>query len=537
MLLQRNKVCLDALPVELLHHIAAQIIFEHHINALVQTNRRLYEVLNPYLYKAHIRQHGGRETFILAATAGQVATLRHLLKAGASPNFTDLELKLPALSWAAIKGRERAVSLLLAAKGIDPDPRNKLNRSPLSHAAENGHAGVVKLLLAKGGVDINSVDSADFCHRTPLVWAVAQPKADSETERECFKELLPWSFCRMSRMAIKLYQKRQRRLYNERQHRKFQINYQCPEPEWIYNERKRQIYELRWAPGSPYEAIVNMLIDHGADLEAGERTPISWAAECGSRRLIELLLDRGADIESPTCSRSPLSWAAENGQTDIVELLLERGARPSGKDGNYWTPLLFAARNGHTEIVRILLNQSVVRVKNPFNGISTWRPLVEAAKRGHGATVGFLLRYHQEKWADGTLGDEAHFWAAYSGWESIFRQLIDAEWPIAKGSTERRCGITVLSGAMIGRNHAIVNLLLGKGGIDVDAQDKHGWTALTWAVRTEDHVMVDLLLKHGANPAFMEAPGLEKECPPHNWDDHVGSTTSCYSDKYPVTFS
>ncbi|OAX81292.1 hypothetical protein ACJ72_04369 [Emergomyces africanus] len=537
MALQQNKVCLVRLPVELLYQIAAEIAFEHHINALAQTNRRLYEVLNPYLYRSLIRQYEGRETFIWAVTGGKLGTLRHLLTAGANPNFTDIEnSNLPALSWAAIKGYEAIVSLLLTTNGIDPDPRDRLNRSPLSHATENGNAGVVKLLLATGAIDINSVDSADLYHQTPLVWAVAQLKIDPEPERECSKHLLPWSCWRMSGMAIKLYQNRQKRLYYEREHRKLQIKHQCPEPEWMYNQRKRQSYESRWAPDSPYDAIVNMLIDHGADLESGERTPLSWAAECGSRRLVELLLDRGADIESPTCSRSPLSWAAESGQTDIVELLLKRGARSGGHDSGYSSPLIFAARNGHTKVVQVLLNQPDATVKNPLINASTWSPLVEAAKRGHEATVRLLLRYHKEKWPDATLGDEAHFWAAYSGWESIFRQLIDAEWPIAKRSTGRPCGVAVLSGAVMGRNHSIVNLLLGKEGNVIDAQDKHGWTALTWAVRIEDQVMVDLLLKQGANPAFMEVPKLADEYPPH-WRDRVGSTTQCYFDKYPVSFS
>ncbi|OJD17197.1 hypothetical protein AJ78_02690 [Emergomyces pasteurianus Ep9510] len=536
MVLQRNKVSLVHLPVELLYHIAKQIAFEYHLNALVQTNRRLYEVLNPYLYASHVRQHEARETFIGATIYGKVARLKHLLKARADPNFTDTCFGLPALSWAAIKGHEAIVSLLLSAKGIDPDPRNRLNRSPLSHAAENGHVGVMKLLLAAGVIDINSVDSADFYHRTPLLWAVAQPEAYQEKEKLYSKDLLPWSPWRMSIMGIKIYQDRQKRLYDERKRRKMGY-YQCPKPEWIHKEKERQRYESRWAPGSPYEAIVTMLIEHGADLEPGERTPLSWAAQCGSRRLVGLLLDRGADIESSTCSRSPLSWAAENGHMDIVDLLLSRGARPGGQGGDYCSPLLFAARNGHTNVVLTLLNQPVAREKNPSLNTSTWLPLVEAAKRGHETIFRILLTYHKEKWADATLGDEAHFWAAYSGRELIFRQLIDAEWPIAKCSAERRSGITVLSGAVMGRNHAIVNLLLRQEGIGIDTQDEHGWTALTWAVRIRDHAMVDLLLKQGANPAFIKVPRLQNEDPPHTWDNLVGSTTSCYSDQYPVSFA
>lgn len=55
-------------------------------------------------------------------------------------------------------GHETVVKLLLAKKDVDPDFKDKDNRTPLSWAAENGHEAMVKLLLAKEGVNHTSND-------------------------------------------------------------------------------------------------------------------------------------------------------------------------------------------------------------------------------------------------------------------------------------------------------------------------------------------------------------------------------------------
>ncbi|OAQ98327.1 hypothetical protein LLEC1_04707 [Akanthomyces lecanii] len=50
-----------------------------------------------------------------------------------------------------------------------------------------------------------------------------------------------------------------------------------------------------------HQAIVTLLLDKGADIEAKEkffRTPISWAANAGHEAIVSLLLDRAAQMES-----------------------------------------------------------------------------------------------------------------------------------------------------------------------------------------------------------------------------------------------
>ena len=43
--------------------------------------------------------------------------------------------------------------------------------------------------------------------------------------------------------------------------------------------------------------------------------------------MVELLLEKGADVESKdTEGQTPLSWAAKNGHEAVVNVLLEKGA-------------------------------------------------------------------------------------------------------------------------------------------------------------------------------------------------------------------
>ncbi|KAH8649012.1 ankyrin repeat-containing domain protein, partial [Ilyonectria robusta] len=52
--------------------------------------------------------------------------------------------------------------------------------------------------------------------------------------------------------------------------------------------------------------------------------------------------------------RTPLSWAAEGGHEAVVRLLLEKGAAIEARDRYGWTPLSLAAGGGHMAVVRLL---------------------------------------------------------------------------------------------------------------------------------------------------------------------------------------
>ena len=79
------------------------------------------------------------------------------------------------LMWAARRGREAAVRLLLIQREVNPDKLDNDGRTPLWPASLNGHGSVVRLLLGRD--DVNP-DKPDNYGRTLLWWASASGKKE-----------------------------------------------------------------------------------------------------------------------------------------------------------------------------------------------------------------------------------------------------------------------------------------------------------------------------------------------------------------------
>lgn len=142
---------------------------------------------------------------------------------------------------------------------------------------------------------------------------------------------------------------------------------------------------LHWAVKWGHEAMVEVLLEGGADTEAKDQegmTQLCWAAFHGREAVVQLLLERGADIETKGfLDRTPLSRAAELGHEAVAKLLLERGADIEAKDFSRLTPLALAAEWGHESVVKLLLEGGADSKVKDSLGIT---PLMWAAENGHG---------------------------------------------------------------------------------------------------------------------------------------------------------
>ena len=227
------------------------------------------------------------------------------------------------LAWAAQKGHEGVVEILLGRGEINSDKPDDHAQTPLSHAAEYGYEGVVKMLL--GREEVNP-DKPDNHGRTPLLYAA------QNGHEEVVKILL----------------------------RREEVNPDKP-------DRFGQT-PLSRAALNGHEKVVKLLLGreevNPEKPDSGGQTPLLYAAQKGYEGVVKLLLrQEEVNPDKPdNDGRTPLLYAAQNGYEEVVKILLRREeVNPDKPDSGGQTLLWYAARYGHEEVVKILLGRSQSR--------------------------------------------------------------------------------------------------------------------------------------------------------------------------------
>jgi ankyrin repeat protein len=137
--------------------------------------------------------------------------------------------------------------------------------------------------------------------------------------------------------------------------------------------------------------MAESLIAAGADVQAGGRAPLVWAAEEGNVETIACLLRRGAAANRQHLNEALFS-AAVRGPIEGVKMLLEKGGDPSARAGFAgYTPLMGAAYSEleSTATVKLLLDKGGdVKLK----GANGETALGLAKKRGRTDVVELLQK-------------------------------------------------------------------------------------------------------------------------------------------------
>jgi len=228
---------------------------------------------------------------------------------------------LSGLHCASFFGIDEIVASLVKAEGCDINKKDCLGNTSLSWAARRGHEGVVKILLGRDDVNPNKPDNDG---RTPLLWAVIwghegvmkillgrddvnpdKPDNDGQTP-------LCWAAIGGKEAVVKMLLGRD------------DVNPNKPD-----NDGRTP---LCWAAIDGQEGVVKILLGRDdvnpdkPDIKC--RTPLCCAAACEHEGVAKILLGRG-DVDPnklDNYGRTPLHYAVSRQHEGIIALLHSRKA-------------------------------------------------------------------------------------------------------------------------------------------------------------------------------------------------------------------
>jgi len=105
-------------------------------------------------------------------------------------------------------------------------------------------------------------------------------------------------------------------------------------------------------------SLADYLLEKGADVNSGKKTPIYAAASFSSASLVAKLIDKGANINDQSSPQkdTPLHYAATEGNIEVIKFLLEQGADTKLTNSLGRTALANASLKNNTEAVNLLKN-------------------------------------------------------------------------------------------------------------------------------------------------------------------------------------
>jgi ankyrin repeat protein len=421
---------------------------------------------------------GSAAELIDAVRSGAIERLRTLIRPGTDVNAPQGD-GATALHWAAHKNDGAAADLLIKAGG-DANAANDLGATPIWLASLNGSAPMIARLLDAGAKPNVALPSGE----TPLMAAARAGHV------QAVETLL-------ARGAD----------VNAREGQKGQT-------------------ALMWAVEQRHAEVARTLLVHGADVHARSRvwqqlentagnanptgdflmphggsTALLIAARQGDVATTRVLLDGGANInDAAAVGTSALVVAAHSNHGPLARFLLTRGADPNAAGAGY-TALQAAVLRGNADLVTALLAKGA----DPNMPVTHGTPVRRLS-------ADFSIRHQM-------IGTNAFWMAARFGEVAIMRALAErgasarmtpkdgttalkAAMGFVRGVTENRqgrYGVPPADHAEEERTTLEAARLIVAMGVDVNAVDAAGDTALHDAVRQRFVSVIQFLADHGAS--------------------------------------
>lgn len=249
------------------------------------------------------------------------------------------------------------------------------------------------------------------------------------------------------------------------------------------------------AVSSGYTSIAMRLLEGGADAGVDDSRIMKAAIRSGKIEMIELIIEMikrtGAESKNMSSILNSMFWES-NLSAEIIDLLIKKGADPAYCAKNGETLIHVAAKRGLPDIVEILLKHGVDPNQRAALGDT---PLHWATFRGNLEAVKLLLSNGADPNQRNVVGDTPLHQAAFLGNLAAVKVLLSKGADIAALNFSKE---SVLLSCLHYTSHDdIVSYLLGNG-VDLNAIDLRGQTALYEAAYRGFGSIVQILIDHGA---------------------------------------
>ena len=420
----------------------------------------------------NVAQGDGMTALHWAAMKNDLALTEALLAAGADVKATTRVEALTPLLVASGTGNAPVIAALLKA-GADANAPNDLGSTPLMLASGSGNVDAVKALLT-AGANVNAKDAkmgqtalmfAAGLNRDAVIRALAAKGADLN--------------------AVSVVTRLQKALFDE-------------EGNPIPAPRAGQV--TAQAQGGAAATFM------------GGWSALHFAARDGSMAAVKALAESGANVSIPGAGdkTSPLVMAIENGHFDLAKYLVEKGADVTVANDSGLTPVY-----------------AVVDVQwAPV----AWAPVPDTTKQktsymdllkilaDHGANVNTKLTQglwyrpadHNQAWVK--LGGSSAFWRAAQSTDLEAMKFLAAHGANVKDvSAQKDTALMMAAGVGWAGNFSTnapgsylpaVKYMVEDLGIDINAVDQLGYTAVMGAAYRGDNEMVEYLVSKGAKLDF-----------------------------------